>query len=192
MEKKYTLVSEEERFHTPRMKAVKVTYESEDRESKIEHTIIRSKPSVAVIILDDDNRVALIKQFRTTTGEYYWEIPAGLIEEGETLTEAASREAEEEAGLKLQDIWKLSYGPNLLDPSKSDEDYGVCMAHLAGTADRHLDEQEVIESKITWMPMDEVYERLYDQIDQGKPFCDNLSMSGHSIYSFLILRFLEE
>lgn len=189
---KYKLVSEEERFHTPRLAAVKVSYQSENAEKKtINHTIIRSRPSVAVIILNDDNEVALIKQFRTTTGKWYWEIPAGLLEKGESLLEAARREVTEEAGLETKEVKQVSFGPNLLDPSKSDEDYGVAVAHLDGLTSRNLDEQEVIEKDIVWMPLEEVYERLKSQMKKGEPFKDDMYMSGHSVYALLAYKFTE-
>ena len=188
---KYKLINEEERFHTPRMAAVKVSYQSEDGQTTINHTIIRSRPSVAVIILNDDNDVALIKQFRTTTGKWYWEIPAGLLEKGESLLEAARREVTEEAGLETKEVRQVSFGPNLLDPSKSDEDYGVAVAHLYGLTSRHLDEQEVIEKDIVWMPLEEVYERLKGQMKKGEPFKDDMYMSGHSVYALLAYKFTE-
>lgn len=188
--KNYTLVNEEERFHTPRLAAVAVSYQAEDGEA-LNHTIIRSRPSVAIIILNENNEVALIKQFRTTTGEWYYELPAGLLEEGEDVLEAARRETIEEAGLILADLHQLSFGPNLLDPSKSDEDFGVVVARVTGHTERNLDEQEAIEDNITWMNLDEVYRNLKAQMGDGKPFYDNLFMSGHSVYALLAYHFLK-
>lgn len=188
---KYNPISEEERFHTPRMADVEVSYQSEDGQTTINHTIIRSRPSVAVIIINDDNYVALLKHFRTTTGSWYWEIPTGLIKEGENLREAAKREVEEKVGLVLKGIWQLSFGPNLLDPSKSDENYGIALAYFEGPTERHLEEQKVKENDIVWVPIEKVFERLKDQIGKGKPFKDNMFMSGHSVYAFLTYYFLE-
>lgn len=186
--KNYTLVHEEECFRTPRLSAVKVTYASEDGE-QINHTIIRSRPSVAIIVFNENDEIALIRQFRTTTGKWYYELPAGLIEDGESLLQAAEREVTEETGLVVEGLRSVSFGPNLLDPSKSDEDFGVAVGHVAGHIERHLDEQEVIEKEITWMPRHDVFFRLKQQMAYGKPFNDGLFMSGHSVYALLAYKF---
>lgn len=41
---------------------------------------------------------------RYTVGHLEWEIPAGRIETGETIEEAAMREAKEESGCSIKDI----------------------------------------------------------------------------------------
>ncbi len=43
--------------------------------------------------------VVLVKQFRAPVGDKLWEIPAGLMESGETPLECAKRELREETGL---------------------------------------------------------------------------------------------
>lgn len=189
--KNYSLVHEEERFHTPRLAAVKVAYISEDGE-QINHTIIRSRPSVAIIVFNENDEIALIRQFRTTTGKWYYELPAGLLEDGEYLLEAAEREVSEETGLMVKGLHSVSLGPNLLDPSKSDEDFGVAVGFVSGQTERHLDEQEVIEKEIIWMPRSEIFSRLKQQMMNGTPFKDDLFMSGHSVYALLAYKFTKE
>ena len=73
--KDWTLKKEERVFKTPRMEGVKATYVAEDGES-FTHTIIKSQPSVAVIVRSEDGKIAFIKQFRSTTGKCYMEILA--------------------------------------------------------------------------------------------------------------------
>ena len=68
---------------THRMEVVNVEYEDEHGNPELIHTIIRSRPSVAIIVRHE-GKIAFIKQFRSTTGEFYIELPAGLLEEGET------------------------------------------------------------------------------------------------------------
>lgn len=167
--KNYSLIHEEEHFHTPRLAAVKVTYAADDGE-QINHTIIRSRPSVAVIVFNENDEIALIRQFRTTTGKWYYELPAGLFEDGEYLLESAKREVSEETGLIVRGLHSISFGPNLLDPSKSDEDFGVAVGFVFGQTERHLDEQEVIKKEILWIPRSEVFSRLKHQMMNGTPF----------------------
>lgn len=54
---------------------------------------------VRVIILDDESRVLMVKQFHE--GKEFWLVPGGAISEGETSLAAAGREVLEETGLEV-------------------------------------------------------------------------------------------
>lgn len=60
--------------------------------------IVRHPPSVVILAIEDDGRVVLIRQYRPALGRDLWEVPAGSIDEGESLEAAAARECEEEIG----------------------------------------------------------------------------------------------
>lgn len=182
--KKLTKVNEERVFKTPRMEGVKVSYNDDMGNHVLTHVIIKSAPSVAIIVRKD-NKIALIRQFRSTTGEYYIEIPAGIINEGETEVEAAIRETREETGLLVKGAYELVKGPSLLDPSKSDENYGVAVADVCGQKSQCLDEMEQIDSEIIWMDENEVFSKIKAQLFEGKPFHDEFFMSGHSLYALM-------
>ncbi|MYW69589.1 NUDIX domain-containing protein [Streptomyces sp. SID8379] len=63
--------------------------------------------SVAVVALDDQGRVLLLKQYRHPVGMKLWEIPAGLLDiPGENPLHAAQRELYEEAHVKAED-WRV-------------------------------------------------------------------------------------
>jgi len=180
----YKKVSQEQIFKTPRMEGQKVQYADENGCVVLTHTIIHSKPSVAVIIRNE-GKIAFIRQFRSTTGKYYIELPAGLLEEGETEKMAATRESEEEAGLVIGNVEVLVKGPSLLDPSKSDENYGVVVADMISNKKRHLDEMEIISNHIIWLEEDFVFKKLCEQLFEGKAFYEDLFLSGHSLYALM-------
>ncbi len=182
--KKLTLTNEEEVTKTPRMKVCKVSYADENGYHVLTHMIVRSNPSVAIIVRKE-GQIALIKQFRSTTGKEYIEIPAGIINDGENAVQAAIRETREETGLLVKGVHILVKGPSLLDPSKSDEDYGVAVADVYGEKKQCLDEFEQIDSKIIWIQEKEAFERLRNQMFEGKTFMDDLFMSGHSLYALM-------
>lgn len=176
--------NEERVFKTPRMEGVKVTYNDDSGNNVLTHTIIRSKPSVAIIVRNE-GKIALIRQFRSTTAKYYFEIPAGIMENGETEIDAAIREVREETGLLIKNVKILVKGPSLLDPSKSDENYGVAVADGYGKKGQCLDEAEQIDSEILWMEETEVFERVKAQLFNGEKFSEDLFMSGHSLYAIM-------
>jgi len=63
--------------------------------------------AVGIVVLDDQERVLLIRQYRHPVGCYLWEPPAGLMDEpGESALNAAKRELVEEAGLEA-DSWAV-------------------------------------------------------------------------------------
>ncbi|MER6922033.1 NUDIX hydrolase, partial [Streptomyces spiralis] len=63
--------------------------------------------SVAVLALDSEDRVLVIRQYRHPVRQRLWEIPAGLLDvPGENPLHAARRELYEEAHVKAED-WRV-------------------------------------------------------------------------------------
>ncbi|MEU8871761.1 NUDIX hydrolase [Streptomyces javensis] len=63
--------------------------------------------SVAVLALDQDDRVLVLRQYRHPVRQRLWEIPAGLLDiPGENPLHAAQRELYEEAHVKAED-WRV-------------------------------------------------------------------------------------
>ncbi|MEU4895409.1 NUDIX hydrolase [Streptomyces sp. NPDC044780] len=63
--------------------------------------------SVAVLALDEDGRVIVLRQYRHPVRRRLWEIPAGLLDiPGENPLHAAQRELYEEAHVKAED-WRV-------------------------------------------------------------------------------------
>jgi 8-oxo-dGTP pyrophosphatase MutT (NUDIX family) len=58
-------------------------------------------------IIVHDGRVLLLYRHRFITDTWGWEIPAGAVDEGETLPEAAIREAVEESGWEPLSVDRL-------------------------------------------------------------------------------------
>ncbi|WP_433894447.1 NUDIX domain-containing protein [Streptomyces sp. CA-111067] len=63
--------------------------------------------SVAVLALDESDRVLVLRQYRHPVRQKLWEIPAGLLDvPGENPLHAAQRELYEEAHVKAED-WRV-------------------------------------------------------------------------------------
>jgi len=62
------------------------------------YNVIEKADAVWVVPLTVDGRLALVHQYRYTVDDWCWEIPAGSVEPGSTLEEAARAELSEEVG----------------------------------------------------------------------------------------------
>jgi 8-oxo-dGTP pyrophosphatase MutT (NUDIX family) len=75
---------------------------------RIEHHNIKfPRPSVAVVVVDQDHTL-LLWRHRYITNTWGWEIPAGWTEPGEDLAVAAVREVREETGYKVHSVEPLT------------------------------------------------------------------------------------
>ncbi len=85
---------------------------------------IVSHPGAVVIVpLLGEGRVVMIRQYRPAAGKVLWELPAGVLEEGEQPEEAARRELAEEIGYQAEELTPLF--STYLSPGFSSE-----VAHL--------------------------------------------------------------
>ena len=70
-----------------------------ERWGEHEREIVEHPGAVAIVAVDGDGTIALVRQRREAARKYLVELPAGMLEEGETPLEGARRELEEETGL---------------------------------------------------------------------------------------------
>jgi 8-oxo-dGDP phosphatase len=71
------------------------------------HDVIRLHRSAAMVLLDDADRVLLLWRHRFVPDRWGWEVPGGLVDEGEEPAEAARRELEEETGYRAGRVEQL-------------------------------------------------------------------------------------
>lgn len=67
------------------------------------HSIEFPRSAVGTVIENERDEIVLVNLFRYPTGKFSWEVPGGVIENGETVIEAAKREALEETGFTTRD-----------------------------------------------------------------------------------------
>ncbi len=60
--------------------------------------VVEHSECIAVVAVDEDDRVLLVRQFRYAVGRFLLEIPAGGIDPGEEPLDAVRRELQEEIG----------------------------------------------------------------------------------------------
>ena len=97
---------------------------------------------------DKKDKLVLIKQFRYPINDYVYEFPAGLVENGEDMLEAAIREMYEETGLNFEP--KNNHGayskPYFTSTGMTDECCGTVFGYCSGIpSNLHQEESEDIE-----------------------------------------------
>ena len=67
---------------------------------------------IAIVVRTADGLIPIVRQFRPVVGDFTWELPAGIVDAGETPEETCRRELLEETGLSAQSVYRLgSYWP---------------------------------------------------------------------------------
>ena len=79
------------------------------------------------------DKVVLIRQYRYPLGGYVYEFPAGLVEDGEDMLSAATREMYEETGLTFTPVEAGSYSrPFFTTIGITDESCGTVFGYCSG------------------------------------------------------------
>ena len=119
------------------------------------HQIHYPREAVCVVIFNEKNEILMIRERRYTVGRLEWEIPAGKMEPGENMEEAARREAMEETGCTLKDLVFLCSQ----NPANGMSD-ALCHVFAArvDTEGAIRDTEEVADK--AWMPVEQVKELL--------------------------------
>lgn len=71
--------------------------------------VVRHSGSVALVAVQDDGRIVLVRQYRYPVDDSLWELPAGRIDAGESPEQAAQRELQEEIGFRAGDLDKIAF-----------------------------------------------------------------------------------
>ena len=122
---------------------------------------------VAVLALDDDNTVYLVKQYRYPIQQLLLELPAGKLDHGveENVLLGAQRELSEETGLEAAEWTYL--GHTLASPGFCDEALHMYLARGLTKTGQHLDQDEFLD--VVTMPFEELVRQVMDgTITDGK------------------------
>ena len=125
--------------------------------------VLEHPGAVAVVALDPDDRVLMIRQYRHPVGRLLWEIPAGLRDvAGEPLHVTAERELLEEAGYRAERWAVLT--DTYTSPGISTERLRIFLARgltEVPEADRsYVREHEEAHLLLTWQPLDQAVTRI--------------------------------
>jgi ADP-ribose pyrophosphatase len=132
-----------------------------ERWGEHERQIVDHPGSVAIVAVDREARVVLVRQLREPARATLLELPAGTLEEGEEPLACARRELAEETGLrggnwrKFADLWT--------SPGFVRERMTVFLAEDVDEGEPHVDADESVEL-VRW-PLAEVAVRVAELED---------------------------
>lgn len=123
-------------------------YEMISRNPNIQNEIdLSSEKTQAIIVVafnKDHTKILLNKEFRMAINSFIYNLPAGLIEKGESDVEAAKRELKEETGLDVVKVLKI-LPPTFSSVGISNEKTEVIFCEVDGKIGGTPEENEEIE-----------------------------------------------
>ena len=115
---------------------------SEDDLKAVTHRNDPDGVSIYSVYGEQKDRVVLVRQYRYPLGDYVYEFPAGLVEPGEAMTDAAVREFHEETGLHLKVVLAddMYTKPRFTTVGMTDEACGMVYGYASGVQDNRFEE----------------------------------------------------
>ena len=132
-----------------------------ERWGEHEREIVEHPGAVAIVAVDADGMVALVRQRREAVRKQLLELPAGTLEEGESPLESAKRELEEETGL-TGGSWRELAG-FYTTPGFCRERMHLFAAEGVEPGDASPEEDEELEL-VQWR-VDEIRQRIHELED---------------------------
>jgi ADP-ribose pyrophosphatase len=136
---------------------------------KTKREIVEHAGCTAIVAIDSESNVLLVRQYRKAVERTLLEIPAGGIERGETPLDGARRELEEETGFSAEKWEELSFF--YTSPGFTTEYIHLYLATDLKPVKRAADDDENIE--LVRVPLKKAPELI-----TSREVCDAKSIAG--------------
>jgi ADP-ribose pyrophosphatase len=131
--------------------------------------IVEHKDCIAAVVLDEQGDVVMVRQYRIPTDRDLLEIPAGVMEDGESPDECVRRELQEEIGYLPIKVMRL--GGFYVAPGYCTEYINLFLA--TGLKESRLVAEDTDEIEVVRVPV----AKIAGMIDSGE-ICDAKSVAG--------------
>lgn len=108
------------------------------------YDLIKHRPGACILPITEDGKVVLVRQYRNSIDEISYEVPAGLLDDGESPEIAAVRELEEETGYTCS--CPVFITKTVLAIGTSDEQTSIYVGKAMKKGNSKPDEDEFLET----------------------------------------------
>lgn len=127
--------------------------------------IVVNPNAAAIVAIDNEQNIIMVRQYRTTAKRIMLEIPAGKLDASEQPIVCAGRELREETGYTAKDI-KFLFAP-MVSPGFSTEHIHIFMATNLTLGETDPDEDEFVDT--IKIPLTEAVKKVMNgEIQDGK------------------------
>jgi len=150
-------------------------YDLTIRGRKVIREVIEHRGAAAMLAIDKDKKVILVKQYRYPLGNVL-EIPAGTLEKGENPKKCAFRELQEETGYMARKMTPLiTYYPSV--GYNTEKIHCFLATGLSQPGDLELDEDEIIS--VVKVPLKKLIKMIISgKIIDSKTICAVLTYAA--------------
>jgi 8-oxo-dGTP pyrophosphatase MutT (NUDIX family) len=119
---------------------------------RFEHHVVRLFRVAIGAVLDGQDRVLMLRRYRFVPDQWGWELPGGIVNDGENPRETASREIEEETGWRPSTLRHLlTFQPMV---GMVDSPHEIYIGRGAYHIGEPTDTEEA--GQVAWIPLTEV------------------------------------
>ncbi|MFF0091483.1 NUDIX domain-containing protein [Streptomyces canus] len=119
---------------------------------RFEHHVVRLQHVAITAVLDDQDRVLMLWRYRFVPDQWGWELPGGIVDEGEDARTCAAREVEEETGWRPGDLEHVvTYQPMV---GMVDSPHEIFVGRSAEQVGEPSDAEEA--GRVEWVPLADI------------------------------------
>lgn len=137
---------------------------SEVKGKRVKREKLHLPSAVGALVIDEDNKIALVKQYRPTVESYTKEIPAGILDKGKTNKQTLLEELEEECEIKEEDILHFGEEPfshYYMVTGSSDAVISLYLVRVKRQEDKLVEEDNDVEA-VEWVTLEQFKQYIED------------------------------